>query len=80
MLAAPGGEAEGPEEFESLIFCLEAPEGEFSFRRLEKLFLLGGALVAFGVVCGFGFFSPFLSPLSVPLFICSFSYVFQHVL
>lgn len=28
-LAAPGREAQGPEEFESLIFCLKAPEGEF---------------------------------------------------
>lgn len=28
-LAGPGGEARGPEDFESLIFCLKTPEGEF---------------------------------------------------
>lgn len=60
------GRQRGRRSFESLIFCLEAPEGEFSFRRLEKLFLLGGALVAFGAVCRFGFV--FFFPLSLSPF------------
>lgn len=69
-LAAPGGEARGPEEFESLIFCLKTPEGEFLSAGLGS-FQLGDVLVAFGVV-----FFP-LSPLSVPPLIYSFSYVFS---
>lgn len=56
----------------SLIFCLEAPEGEFLSAGLRS-FLLGGVLVAFVVIF------PSLSPLSVPLFMYSFSHVVQHV-